>query len=60
MDVEKKVWLSFVEVVSEFLGNTKDPNHQNTVENMLACFHALGCRMSLKVLFLHTHMDYFQ
>ena len=26
---------------------------------MLACFEALGCRMSLKVHFLHAHLDYF-
>ena len=26
---------------------------------MLACFEALGCRMSLKVHFLHAHSDYF-
>ena len=47
-DVEKKAWLSFVKVVSKFLGNTKDPDYQNIVENMLACFQALGCRLSLK------------
>ena len=35
-DVEKKAWLFFVEVVSKFLGNTKDPDYQNIVENMLA------------------------
>ena len=26
---------------------------------MLACFEALGCRMSLKVHFLHAHLEYF-
>ena len=26
---------------------------------MLACFEALGCRMSLKVHFLRTNLDYF-
>ena len=26
---------------------------------MLACSKALGCHMSLKVHFLHTHLDYF-
>ena len=35
-DVEKKAWFSFVEVVPKFLGNTKDPDYQNIVENMLA------------------------
>ena len=27
---------------------------------MLACFEVLGCYMSLKVYFLHAHLDYFQ
>ena len=26
---------------------------------MLACLEALGCCMSLKVRFIHTHLDYF-
>ena len=58
-DVEKKAWLSFEEVVSKFLGNTKDPDYQSIVKNMLAYFEALGCCMSLKVHFLHAHLDYF-
>ena len=59
IDAQKKAWLSFIEVVSKFLGNTKDPDYQNIVENMLACFQALGCHMSLKVVFLHAHLDHF-
>ena len=55
---KKKAWLSFEEVVSKLLGNTKDSDYQNIVK-MLACFEALGCRMSLKVHFLHAHLDYF-
>ena len=59
-DVEKKAWLSFSEVVSKFLGNIMVSDSQNIVENMLAYFEALGCRLSLKVHFLHAHLDYFQ
>ena len=58
-DVEKNAWLSFTEVISKFLGNTKDPDYKNIVESMLASYEALGCRMSLKVYFLHAHLDYF-
>ena len=58
-DVEKKAWLSFTEVVSKFLGNTKDSDYKTIVGNILACFEALGCRMSLKVYILHAHLDYF-
>ena len=51
----KKALLSFTEVISKFLGNTKDSDYKAIVENMLACFEALGCRMSLKVHFyMHT------
>ena len=55
----KKAWLFFAEVVSKFLGNSKDSDYKIIVENMLACFEALGCRMSLKVHFLHAHLNYF-
>ena len=53
-DVEKKAWLFFAEVVSKFLGNTKDSDYKTIVENMLACFEALGCRMSLTESSLFT------
>ena len=51
--------LFFAEVVSKFRGNAKCSDCKPIVENMLACFEALGCRMSLKVHFLHAHLDYF-
>ena len=41
-DAKKKSWLSFTEVVSKFLGNTKDCDYKTIVENMLACIEALG------------------
>ena len=55
----KKAWLFFAEVISKFLDDTKDSEYKIIVENMLACFEALGYRMSLKVHFLHSHLDYF-
>ena len=58
-DVEKNAWLYFAKEVSKFLDNTKDSDSKTIIENMLACFEALGCRMSLKVYFLHAHLDYF-
>ena len=58
-DVEKSVWLSFREVVFKFLGNENDPDYRSIVRNMLDKFQKLGCRMSIKVLFLHSHLDFF-
>ena len=45
--------------ILKILGNTKDSDYKTIVENMLACFEVLGCHMSLKVYFLHTHLHYF-
>ena len=54
-NVEKTALLTFAEVVSKFLGKTKHSYYKTIVENILACFEALECRMSLKVHFLHAH-----
>ena len=35
-DVEKKAWLSIAEVVSKFVGNTKDPDYKTIVENTVS------------------------
>ena len=48
-DVKKKAWLSFAEVVLKFLGKTTGSDYKTIVENMLGCFEALRCHMSLKV-----------
>ena len=55
----KKAWLFFAEVTLKFLGNTKDSDYKTIVENLLACFETVRYRMSLKVHFLHAHLDYF-
>lgn len=58
-DKEKHAWNAFKEVVHKFLGNYKDPNYVEIVENMLEKFRILGCNMSIKIHFLHSHLDYF-
>ena len=56
---QKEAWKAFKDVVKNFLGNKKDPDYQNIVRNMLNKYKKLGCRMSLKVHFLDSHLDYF-
>ena len=58
-DKEKAAWLSFVDVMKNFLGNKKAGNHEDLVNNMLSAFHDLGCKMSIKVHFLFGHLDKF-
>ena len=55
----KKAWLFLAELVLKFLSNNKHSDHKTIIKNMLACFEALECCMSLKVHFLHAHLDYF-
>lgn len=57
--VEKKAWNSFVAVVQNFLGNKKAENYEDIVAAMLTNYCKLGCNMSIKVHFLHSHLDAF-
>ncbi|GBN50607.1 hypothetical protein AVEN_77669-1 [Araneus ventricosus] len=56
---ERKAWESFKLVFTSFLGNKKDRNYKSIVEEMIKNFKILGCRMSVKVHFLDSHLDYF-
>ena len=56
--VESTVWCSYVTVVREFQGNTKASNYQNLVDLMLRNFQALGARMSVKLHYLFSHLDF--
>ena len=58
-DTEKAAWLSFVDFMKNFLGNKKAGNHEDIVGNMLSAFRHLGCKMSIKVHFLFSHLDKF-
>ena len=56
---ELDAWNAFAAVVTNFLGNTKAENYRLLVGNLLQAFQMLGCNMSVKVHFLHSHVDYF-
>ena len=56
---EKNGWIAFSQVVNNFLGNTKSPKYKEIVKTFLDNFHKLGCNMSVKVHFLHSHLEYF-
>ncbi|GBM29703.1 hypothetical protein AVEN_156889-1 [Araneus ventricosus] len=58
-DKEKEAWDSFKGLVHRFWGNTKDPLYKTCVQRILTTHEALGCKMRLKVHFLHSHIDCF-
>ena len=56
---KKAAWISFKEVVENFLGNFKSDNYEKIVKNMLQKFQEQGCLMSIKLHFLHSHLEHF-
>ena len=58
-EVEKAAWNSFKSVVKNFLGNKKSDNYKEIVENLLQNYERMGVNMSLKIHFLHSHLDFF-
>jgi hypothetical protein len=54
----KAAWDSF-KFVKGFLGNIRAQNYEELVNNLLQSYKKLGCNMSLKIHFLHLHLDFF-
>lgn len=56
---ELQAWQAFKGVVSGFLGNKKAEDYVDLVEKMLTTYENMRCNMSLKIHFLHSHLDFF-
>ncbi|XP_036332303.1 uncharacterized protein LOC118743646 [Rhagoletis pomonella] len=56
---EAAAWASFQNIVHHFLGNHKSPNFEEIIGDMLENYRKIGARMSLKMHFLHSHLDFF-
>ena len=56
---EKEAWDSFKFVVKAFLGNRRAQNYEELENNLLQSYQKLGCNVSLKIHFLHSHLDLF-
>ncbi|GBP06878.1 hypothetical protein EVAR_99750_1 [Eumeta japonica] len=58
-ELELKAWTAFVSVMQNFLGNKKSENSIELVENPLLQLKNMACNMSIKLHFLHSHLDRF-
>ncbi|KAJ4442240.1 hypothetical protein ANN_12106 [Periplaneta americana] len=56
---EKMAWRTYKDVCSNFLGNSRADNYIELLETMLSAYVTMGCNMSLKIHFLHSHLDFF-
>ena len=52
-------WDAFLKVVKDFLGNKKASNFKWLVSNILKSIHDIGANMSIKLHFLHSHLERF-
>jgi len=55
----KNAWRSLTAVIEDFLGYFKAPNYYDLSKKLLNSYEKLGCNVSVKVHFLHSHVNYF-
>jgi hypothetical protein len=56
---ERNAWLALKSIIKNFLSNHRSPEYEHAVEELLQSYQALGARMSIKMHFLSSHLDYF-
>ena len=56
---ELRAWEAFKSVWSGFLGNTRVTDYQACIEKLLKSYKNMECWMSLKIHFLHSHLNFF-
>ena len=56
---ELRAWEAFKSVCRGFLGNTRVPDYQACIEKLLKSYEDMGYRMSLKIHFLHFHLNFY-
>lgn len=54
---EAEAWNSIKDVIFGVLGKRRSQNIRALVQNMLKYFEQIGVNMSLKIHFLHHHLD---
>ena len=55
--LEADAWRGFVRVAQNILGYRRAANFEDVVQNMIDVYQLLGANMSIKVHFLHNHLD---
>ena len=56
---ERVAWICFKDICQKFLGSHRAENYDEVVSNLLHSYEVLGCKMSLKVHFLASHLHFF-
>ena len=59
-DLERNAYQAFRMIVEGFLGNHRRDDYAMVVSNLIESYEKLGYRMSLKLHFLHSHLEFFR
>ena len=54
-----KAWVTLKDIIKYFLCNQRSNNYFEMISELLHCLEELGARMSIKIQFLSTHLNYF-
>ena len=57
--VEARAWKAFSKVFHDFLGNKRADNYIELVKELLFSLQDLGCQISIKMHYLHSHLSKF-
>ena len=59
-EIEKEAWQAFRGVLNGFLGNKRNQNYKELVKKLIKSYQNMDCRMSVKLHFLCSDLDFFQ
>ena len=54
-----RTWKAFKDVLKNFLGHNKSANYKSIVEKLMSAMKDLGGNISIKVHYMHSHLDWF-
>ena len=55
---ERRAWEIFLKACRNFLGNKKAENYSKIAQDLISSCRVMGCNMSLKFHFFHSHLDF--
>ena len=58
-EAERRAFDAVIKTIEKFLGKNRSQNYKEIVTELLHSFHAQGVKMSLKIHFLKSHLDFF-
>ena len=59
-ETKKEAWQAFRGVVNGFLAYKRNQNYKELMKKLIKSYQNMGCRMSVKLDFLYSHLDFFQ